>query len=231
MTIHNKKQMLQLLFIITTPKLANKASRLMKEGNIPMQYHFRGQGTASSEIMDMLGLGSIDKTVIMSMMPKFFADKMLSKLQNKLHFGFPNTGVAFTVPISGGSSQMVKLLDSMQENLNSEDAEKEKRMMGECEYNMIMAIVNQGFSEEVMAAAKTAGATGGTVFQSRRVGSEDTIQFWGITIQPEREVVLILAQKEDKLEIMKNIGKSCGMQSEAHGIVLSLPVDSMVGLS
>lgn len=44
---------------------------------------------------------------------------------------------------------------------------------------MIMAIVNQGYSEEVMAAAKTAGATGGTVFQSRRVGSEDTIKFGG----------------------------------------------------
>ncbi len=95
---------------------------------------------------------------------------------------------------------------------------------------MIMAIVNQGFSEEVMAAAKKAGATGGTVFQSRRVGSEYTIQFWGITIQPEREVVLILSSKENKLEIMKNIGKSCGMQSEAHGIVFSVPVDSMIGI-
>ena len=87
---------------------------------------------------------------------------------------------------------------------------------------MIMAIVNQGYSEEVMAAAKTAGATGGTVFQSRRVGSEDTIKFWGITIQPEREMVLIL---------MKSIGKSCGIQSEAQGVVFSLPVDNMIGLS
>ena len=125
MTIHNKKHMLQMLFIITTPKLTDKASHLMKEGSIPIQYHFCGQGTASSEIMDILGLGSIDKTVIMSMMPKFFAD-----------FGFPNTGVAFTVPISGGSSQMVKLLDSMHENNTDEMAEKEKRIMSECEYTM-----------------------------------------------------------------------------------------------
>lgn len=136
MTIHNKKHMLQMLFIITTPKLTDKASHLMKEGSIPIQYHFCGQETASSEIMDILGLGSIDKTVIMSMMPKFFADKMLSKLQSKLHFGFPNTGVAFTVPISGGSSQMVKLLDSMHENNTDEMAEKEKRIMSECEYTM-----------------------------------------------------------------------------------------------
>ncbi|MCI8562152.1 MAG: transposase [Lachnospiraceae bacterium] len=231
MTSDNKKHMLQLLFIITTPKLANKASRLMKEGNIPMQYHSRGQGTASSEIMDMLGLGSIEKTVVMSMMPKSFADKILEKLHSTLHFGYPNTGVAFTVPISGGSSQMVKLLDSMQEKISDENAEKEKKRMGECEYTMIMAIVNQGYSEEVMAAAKTAGATGGTVFQSRRVGSEDTIKFWGITIQPEREMVLILSQKESKLEIMKSIGKSCGIQSEAQGVVFSLPVDNMIGLS
>ena len=195
-----------------------------------MQYHSRGQGTASSEIMDMLGLGSIEKTIVMSMMPKFFADKILEKLHSTLHFGYPNTGVAFTVPISGGSSQMVKLLDSMQEKISDENAEKGKKD-GECEYTMIMAIVNQGYSEEVMATAKTDGATGGTVFQSRRVGSEDTIKFWGITIQPEREMVLILSQKESKLEIMNSIGKSCGIQSEAQGVVFSLPADNMIGLS
>ena len=81
--------------------------------------------------------------------------------------------------------------------------------------------------EEVMAAAKPAGAGGGTVFHSRRVCSEESIQMWGITIQQEREIVLILAEEEKKVAIMQAITEKCGAQSEAHGIVVSMPVDEL----
>ena len=102
--------------------------------------------------------------------------------------------------------------------------------MAESEYIMIMAIVNQGYSEEVMAVARSAGATGGTVFHSRQMDNEEAMQFFGISVQQEREVVLILAKKEIKLPMMKALGEQCGLQSEAHGIVLSLPVDGVAGL-
>ena len=49
-------------------------------------------------------------------------------------------------------------------------------------------------------------------------------------MQEEREVVIILATKEDKLAIMQEIGRKCGMQSKAQGVVMSLPVDGIVGL-
>ena len=85
MSANNKKIPLRMLFLIATPKLANKAANLFKEDNVPLQYLFYAQGTASSEIMDTLGLGSIDKTVLMSMIPKLFADKLLIKLRKELH--------------------------------------------------------------------------------------------------------------------------------------------------
>ncbi len=85
MSANNKKIPLRMLFLIATPKLVNKAANLFKEGNVPLQYLFYAQGTASSEIMDTLGLGSIDKTVLMCMIPKLFADKMLRKLRKELH--------------------------------------------------------------------------------------------------------------------------------------------------
>ena len=90
--------------------------------------------------------------------------------------------------------------------------------------------MNQGYSAEVMDAARPAGASGGTVFHSRRVGSEESLKFWKIHVQQEREVVIILAQKEDKLAIMQAIGQKCGMQSPAQGVVMSLPVDEIAGL-
>lgn len=98
-------------------------------------------------------------------------------------------------------------------------------------YTMILAFVNQGFSEDVMSAAKSVGAGGGTVFHSRRVGSEESSQFWGISIQQEREIVLILAEKESNVAIMKAISEKCGVQSDAHGVVLSVPVENVAGLN
>lgn len=226
----NAKPAFRMLLLIATPKLVNKGVELFKEGDVPIQHIFHAQGTASSEIMDMLGLGGVEKNILMSMLPKLFADKMLKKLQKQLHLGMPGTGIAFTIPMSSGSAQMVKMIEVLQTGEEAKASERDEAEMAESEFSMVMAIVNQGFSEEVMDAAKPVGATGGTVFHSRRVGNEDKMKFWGISVQPEREVVLILARKEDKLNIMQAIGRKCGINSKAQGIVLSLPVDSTAGM-
>ena len=194
-----------------------------------MQYVFHAQGTATSEVMDMLGLDGVDKNVLMSMMSKEWADEMRKKLRKKLHLGMPNTGIAFTLVMSGGSGHIVQIMEGMEPE-ERKSAERNETDMTENEYSMIMAIVNQGFSEEVMNAARPMGASGGTVFHSRRVGTKEAMKFWKISVQEEREVVLILAQKEDKLAIMQEIGKQCGMNSKAQGIVMSLPVDGIEGL-
>ena len=219
----------RMLLLIATPKLVGKALGMFKEENIPIQYVFHAQGTATSEVMDMLGLDGVDKNVLMSMMSKEWADEMRKKLRKKLHLGMPNTGIAFTLVMSGGSGHIVQIMEGMEPE-ERKSAERNETDMTENEYSMIMAIVNQGFSEEVMNAARPMGGSGGTVFHSRRVGTKEAMKFWKISVQEEREVVLILAQKEDKLAIMQEIGKQCGMNSKAQGIVMSLPVDGIEGL-
>lgn len=219
-----------MLFLIATPKLVHKAVELFKKEMVPVQYIMCAQGTASSEIMDMLGLGGVEKDLILSMLPKALADKLLKQLRKTLHLGMPNTGIAFTVSMSSCSGHMIRLMESAGPQEEERSGRDEWEEM-ENEYSAVMAIVNQGFSEEVMNAARPMGATGGTVFHSRRVGSEEAMKFWGISIQQEREVVLILAKKEDKKAIMQAIHKECGMQSKANGIVLSLPVDGIIGVN
>lgn len=230
MTEMRRKASFRLLFLIATPKLVNKAVALLKEGDIPTQYLIHGQGTASSQVMDMLGLDGVDKNILMGMMPKAFADGMLIKLRKKLHLGMPNTGIAFTLPLSGSSGRVVQLMEGLEAEDRPRLLERRESGMTENEYSMIMAIVNQGFSEDVMNAARPKGASGGTVFHSRRIGNEEAMKFWKISVQEEREIVIILAQKEDKKAIMQAIGENCGMESKAQGIILSLPVDGIVGL-
>ncbi len=167
----------------------------------------------------------------MSMMPKMFADEMFVKLHRKLHLGMPNSGIAFTIAMSGCNGHMIKLMETLQPENSRMCLERDEVEMMESEYSMFMAIVNQGFSEEIMDAARPVGDSGGTVFHSRRIGSEEAKKFWGISVQQEREIILIIARKEDKRAIMQAIGKQFGMQSEANGIVLSLPVDGITGLN
>ncbi len=224
MGANHKTMSFRMLVLIATPKLVGKAAGLFKEGNVPIQYIFHGQGTATSEVMDMLGLDGVDKNILMAMLPKAFADEMLKKLRKRLHLGMPNTGIAFTLLMSGSSGHLVQLMEGL-------EPEEKKRLLERKEADMTEnAYVNQGFSEEVMNAARPKGASGGTVFHSRRIGNEEAMKFWKISVQEEREVVLILAQKEDKLEIMQEIGRQCGMNSKAQGIVMSLPVDGIAGL-
>ena len=218
----------RMLLLIATPKLVDKAAGMFKEGNVPTEYIFHGQGTATSEIMDMLGLDGVDKNILMGMLPKPFADEMLKKLRKSLHLGMPNTGIAFTLILSGGSGYLIQLMEGLEPEEKKNVAERNEGDMAD--YSLIMTIVNQGFSEEVMNAARPRGASGGTVFHSRRIGNEEAMKFWKISVQDEREVVLILAQKEDKPAIMQEIGKQCGMKSKAQGIVMSLPVDGIAGL-
>ena len=230
MGANHKTMSFRMLVLIATPKLVGKAAGLFKEGNVPIQYIFHGQGTATSEVMDMLGLDGVDKNILMAMLPKAFADEMLKKLRKRLHLGMPNTGIAFTLLMSGSSGHLVQLMEGLEPEEKKRLLERKEADMTENAYSLIMAIVNQGFSEEVMNAARPKGASGGTVFHSRRIGNEEAMKFWKISVQEEREVVLILAQKEDKLAIMQEIGRQCGMNSKAQGIVMSLPVDGIEGL-
>ena len=150
--------------------------------------------------------------------------------RKRLHLGMPNTGIAFTLLMSGGSGHLVQLMEGLEPEEKKRLLERNGADMTENAYSLIMAIVNQGFSEEVMNAARPKGASGGTVFHSRRIGNQEAMKFWKISVQEEREVVLILSQKEDKLAIMQEIGRQCGMNSKAQGIVMSLPVDGIAGL-
>ncbi len=220
----------RMLFLIAPPKLSDCAVEMFREGSVPVQYQFRARGTASEGIVNWLGLDTVEKSILMSVMPRPFANEMLRKLRKRLHLGMPNTGIAFTVPLLGGSSGMMQLASRLQPETAKMIQNRSEKEMAESEYCMIMAIINQGFSDAVMDAARPLGATGGTVFHSRRIGSEEAMNFWGITVQQEREVVIILVKKQEKLAIMQAIGEKCGMKTEAHGVVFSMPVDSVVGL-
>ena len=226
----DKQVHFRILFLIISPKLTDKAIKLFHTGTIPVQYQLNGIGTASSEMMDILGLGSPDKSILITMLPKIFADKMLKKVKKELKLGTKNSGIAFTMPMSGVNNLLFQMLEQFKKEEIKEGKKKEEAIVGEIKHSLIVAIVNQGYSEAVMDAAREAGAGGGTVVHRRRLGDTEAMSFWGLSIQEEKEIVFIVAGKEQKLKIMQAIGEKCGVHKEAKGIVFSLPIDSVIGI-
>ncbi|MBQ4382683.1 MAG: P-II family nitrogen regulator [Oscillospiraceae bacterium] len=97
-------------------------------------------------------------------------------------------------------------------------------------YQLIMCIINAGFSQTVMDAARGAGATGGTLLRARGTASQEAEEFFHITIQPDKEVVMILVPEEIKDKVLTAIYKEAGLAAAGHGIAFSLPVDATAGL-
>lgn len=98
-------------------------------------------------------------------------------------------------------------------------------------HEVIFCIVNAGYSEAVMTAAKELGAGGGTVIHGRGTANSEAEKLYQITVQPEKEIVMILVNESIKDDILKALYRSVGLNTPGQGIAFSMPVDAVVGLS
>lgn len=96
--------------------------------------------------------------------------------------------------------------------------------MAEKIFELVVCIVNAGYSENVMKAARSAGARGGSIIRGRGSANPESEEFFGVTIQPDKEIVLVLVSADIKDAVLKTIYKNAGLSTEGAGIVFSLPV-------
>ncbi|MDR1996742.1 MAG: P-II family nitrogen regulator [Candidatus Margulisbacteria bacterium] len=97
--------------------------------------------------------------------------------------------------------------------------------------DLIISILNQGYSDAFMAVARKAGARGGTVLSARGISRQMVKKFLGISVQDEKEIILILSARKKRAAIMRAVHKSFGAATKAAGVVFSLPVDQVMSLS
>lgn len=219
---------LELLVTIVDYSLAPKLRVALEEEGTPLQLVTHGYGLANSEVYDILGFGSPKKQVSLSVHNSKRVEHIMEALARQLHFEKPGTGVAFSIEIRNVSRLLVKASSLEEEHSNTESEEKE--MVCKEPYNLIVTIINAGYSDKVMEAARKAGATGGTMVHAKGLASEEVQKFLAITIQPEKDIVLIVAPHELNHAIMESITGEVGLGTEARGICFSLPVSKAVGL-
>lgn len=224
----NKPLALKVLGVIVDRAWSQKVSDIMAEEQIRFNFITLGEGTAGSDILALLGLNSVDKSIMCCLAPESESSRLLRLISDKIHLSKPGRGIAFTMPINGVSGAVLQMITKDFEDKG--DDGKVENGKPAAKYDMILAIINQGHLDALMTSAKAAGARGGTVLHGRKFTSESEGKFFGIVPQLEKDIVAILTKHDMKNDIMRALSQSCGMHTEAQGVVLSLPVDEIDGL-
>ena len=84
-------------------------------------------------------------------------------------------------------------------------AKEKENKQPENEFEVILAIVNVGFADQAMLAAREVGAKGGTIIRARGSSNIGVDKKYGLTITPEKD-------------------------NNQKGIVFTLPVESTIAL-
>ncbi len=231
MTILNSKETLSPRLLISITKLSDekKLEELFERHGVPIFYQCRGKGTAPSEMLDIFGLGGTTRLITLGFLPKLQLRELFRSFEKQLSYHQKGGGIAFSVPIKGLQSPILELMrEKAGENYERTESDMaEEKKPG---FSMILVAVAKGYSEEVVDAARAAGARGGTVLRGRRSNSEEVSSRLGISLADEQEFVMIIVPKEKKGDIMAAISNVCGLKSDAQGVVLSMPVEDIIGL-
>ncbi|MDR1636097.1 MAG: hypothetical protein LBR93_02040 [Treponema sp.] len=218
------------VFIIDWNK-AQLVTRIFEEEKVRFHFISKGLGTASSEVLDLLGIGASDKAVVICLEQEIMAPVLMREVRKKIGRRNPGAGIAFTVPLSGINTPILHVFKESITKNEKITLEGGPAMSGEIKNDLIIAIINQGYSDDFMTAAREAGATGGTVLSARGLASSGPVKFFGVSVQDEKEIVIVLSSREKKVPIMQAVSLACGITTKAGGIVFSLPVDQVMGLS
>lgn len=261
-----------IIFIVDWSKI-KVISTLFDQVNVRFHFVAKGQGTANSEILDMLGIGSSEKAVIFCLEQNIMAPSLLKEVGKKLGLNMPGSGIGFTVPLSGINAPILRVFKETVENeiaavkkaaavssaatagaaaaasgagvpaggemaagavapanASAGSGERRKNMNEQPQCDLIVAILNQGYSDEFMTVARGAGAGGGTVISARGLMHKGPVKFFGISVQDEKEIIIILSTRAKMQPIMEAVSRAHGIASKAEGIIFSLPAENITGI-
>ena len=206
----------------------NAVAQICNENHIAVQLLAQARGTASSDIQLVLGLGEPGKDMVMSLVPGAVLPRLLPALREQLEFSKADHGIAFTIPLSGISVAASRRATELSAHL---DIKEDTAMQNSIDHDLIVAVVDSDNSDIVFDAAKEAGCRGGTIVRAREVATEEARKIFGLTILPEKEIVMIVVSRAEKQAILKAICNKILSETGEHGVVFSLPVADVVGLA
>ena len=178
-----------------------------------------GRGTAQRWLMQVLGLGDPRKDIVITLLSTDTLHAVEKELRTDPWVSSKVRGVSTVLDVS----LLVRCA-------SSSVFQPKGAPMSASTHEHISVIVNAGFADDVMAAARKAGATGGTIINARGTGREEDVKFFGITIVPEKELLLILTTRETAPAILDAIRTQPYLTEPGMGIAFCMPVEQFLPL-
>lgn len=183
-----------------------------------------GEGTATSEHLLLYDLKQTSKAVIGTIVTGSSMKHLMRAAKQKMYIDIPGNGIMLAIPIKSVSGGKTLAYFTDGQALGGTVPNMDFK------YELIVVILNEGYADMVMDAARTTGAAGGTILHAKGTGSRGTEKFFGVSLAEEKDMIYILAPSGKKSEIMKAINQTCGTDTEARAISFSLPVSEVAGL-
>lgn len=212
------------LISVVNPAAMEQVCEIAAALDLPQTVTMLGHGTAAQSMLDLLGIESTEKRVIMTVATPEKARQFIKNMRQQLYIGIPGHGIVIAVPIKsvGGGKTLAYLNNGEQQTARYTPELNSK-------YELIIIVANEGRTDQVMNAARAAGATGGTVLHGKGSGSQNPKKFYNVSIASEKEVILMVAQSDRKAAIMQSVLHQAGPDSEAGAVLFSLPVSEVAG--
>ncbi len=223
-----------LLFVavIVNDGQASSIGKMILQSGASLFASMHGKGTASSDFYEVFGFGNQDKRAFFAPMKEADYKKLKEMLAKRFAVSNYAKGIAFATRIDSfvGVSAYRFVSDMRYLTAKREDEVMEKEKTGSG-HVCVCAIVNDGYTDIVMEAAKKAGARGGTILTAHGTGNKEMERFFGIAITPEKEMVIVLVKEEIKNAVMEAIYRDAGISTKGQGIIFSMPIEDALGLS
>ncbi len=217
---------MELYYVITITDRSKVSTMLdiHHELSLSMVLTNLGMGTATTENLAIYGLETTEKAIISTIADAESAKKLMKTAKRKMYIDIPGNGIMMSIPMKsvGGGKTLEYLADGL--NLGG------SKPIMEFEYELIIVVLNEGYSDMVMDAARSAGATGGTVLHAKGTGKTKTEKFFGVSLAEEKDMIYIVSSSNKKSEIMRAINQNAGTNTNAGAICFSLPVSEVAGL-
>lgn len=210
----------ELIWLIVNCGKGSKVIKFAKEKGVLGGTILLGKGTVRNRFLELLDLTEIRKEIVLMLAQKDTAYQALEELDKKLALHKPNHGIAFTTSVRG-------ILGTKALKCEIE----EKRGAENSMYNAIFVVVDRGKAEDVVEAATKAGSRGGTIINARGSGVHETSKLFAMEIEPEKEVVLILAEKDNTKAIALSIKEELKIDEPGNGIIFIQDVNKTYGLA
>lgn len=203
---------------------ADSMTSICNDIGLPLVITLLGRGTATSEQLNLYGLEATEKAIVASVADGEKTKQLIKNAKRKMFIDIPGNGVMMAIPVKsiGGGRTLAYLTN----NTTPDKTVPEMNF----EHELIIVILNQSYMDDVMDAARSVGAAGGTVLHAKGTGAQYAKKFFGVSLAAEKEVILIAAKASEKTEIMKAIVEHAGPQTPAGAITFSLPISAVAGL-